>query len=155
MGDISLSGYKSTEVTLVWSSGQDLHSLTNDETTDLSDAFDNDTNQYALCDVEVYLASAAFTGTDCAIELFIVPSVDGTNYATWFGNTTTPGAANSNYIVGKGRISVGTAAARVIFKDIPLYNGLQKFALRSRANVSLAASGNTVKYRPHQMKYVA
>ena len=155
MGTLSLSGYEASAVTVAWTSGQSLDSLTDDETTDLSDAFDNSSSNYALADVEINLASAAFTGDDCAIELYLVPSVDGTNYSTWMGNTTSPGNANSNYQVGSVTISAGTAAARLSFRDVPLYNGLQKFALRSRANVSLAATGNTLKYRPHQIMYTA
>lgn len=154
MADFTLSGYKVTPVTIAWTSGQDLDSLTDGETTDLSDAVDNSTNNYVFCDIELYLASAAFTGTDCQLEVYLVPSVDGTNYGIWDGNTATPGNANANYYVGAINIKAATAAFRGSLARVPLYNGLQKFAFLSRANVTLAASGNTAKYRPHQLKTV-
>ena len=79
MVDIKLSGYKVAAQSIAWTSGQDLDSLTDNETTDLSDEIDNGTDLYALCDVELYLASAAFTGVDCEVDVYLVPSVDGTN----------------------------------------------------------------------------
>lgn len=152
MPDIKLSGYKAAAQSIAWASGQDLDSLTDNEATDLSDAIDNGTNLYALCDLELYLASAAFTGGDCSIEVYLVPSVDGTNYQTWDGNTVTPGQGNQNYRVGTILVKATTAAFRGSLNDIPLYNGEQKFAFRNKANITLASSGNTAKYRPHQLQ---
>lgn len=152
MADIKLSGYKAAATSIAWTTGQALDSLTDNETTDASDAIDNGTNLYALCDVELVLASAAFTGTDCRVEVFLLPSVDGTNYVDWDGNTATPGNTIYNYRVGSIAVTAATAAFRGSLRDVKLYNGLQKFAFRSRANVTLAASGNTAKYRPHQLQ---
>jgi len=152
MVDIKLSGYKVAAQSIAWTSGQDLDSLTDNETTDLSDEIDNGTDLYALCDVELYLASAAFTGVDCEVDVYLVPSVDGTNYGTWDGNTTSPGNTNARYKVGVIPIKATTAACRGILPRVPLYNGLQKFAFRSRANITLASSANTAKYRPHQLQ---
>jgi len=38
--------------------------------------------------------------------------------------------------------------------DVPLPDGKYKWAVRSRANVSLAASGNTLYWRPHSIQSV-
>lgn len=152
MPDIKLSGYKVAAQSIAWTSGQALASLADNEATDLSDEIDNSTDLYALCDLELNLASATFTGADCSIEVFLIPSVDGTNYQTWDGNTITPGNGNENYRVGTIQVKASTAAFRGSLNDIPLYNGKQKFAFRSRANITLAASGNTAKYRPHQLQ---
>ena len=151
MADTTLSGYKVAAVTVSWASGQDLHSLTDGETTDLSDAIDNSTNLYALADVEVYIPSAAFTGSDAALEVYLVPSVDGTNYMSWSGNTTTPEQFNLNYRERVLALRSSTGVVRVEAKDVPLYNGLQKFGFKSEANVTLPSTGITVKYRPHQL----
>jgi len=149
MPDFTLSGYKSAAVTIPWASGQSLAGLTDGETTDLSDAIDNSTTLYMFCDVEIALASASFTGS-AAIEVYLVPSVDGTNYMDFDGNTTTPGDVNNGYRVGIIPLRGTVGAARGSLARVPFYNGLQKFAFRSQANVTLAGSGNTAKYRPHQ-----
>lgn len=144
-----LSGYLAAATSIAWSSGQALDSLTDNEFTDLSDAIDNSTNKYALADLEIVLASAAFSGTDSAIEVYLVPSVDGTNYGQWTGNGTSDEQENSGYYVGSVTTTGTTAAQRMTLRDILLPNGLYKFAFRNRGNVTLAGSGNTAKWRPH------
>lgn len=149
MANITLSGYLAAAVTIAFSGTQQVNSLTNDEWTDLSDAIDNSTNKYALADFELVLGSAAFTGTDSALALYIVPSVDGTNYGDWTGNVTTAQQHHQPYYAGSFTTSGATAAQRLTLRDVPLPNGLFKVGIRNLSNVSLAASGNTLKYRPH------
>jgi hypothetical protein len=151
MATTTLSGYLATAQSVVWTSGQSLDSLTDNEWTDLSDAIDNSSNLYILADVELVLGSAAFTGTDSTIELYVVRSVDGTNYADWTGNVTTDEQENQQYYVGSFTTSGATAAQRLTLNDILLPNGLFKFGLRNRGNVTLASSGNTLKWRPHSV----
>jgi hypothetical protein len=144
-----LTGYLATATSVAWTSGQTLDSALDNEWTDLSDAIDNSTNKYPFVDIEIVLASAAFTGTDSAIEVYLVPSVDGTNYGDWTGNVTTDEQENNGYFVGSKLTSGATAAQRLTLRDIPLPNGLYKYGLRNRGNVTLGSSGNTVKWRPH------
>lgn len=150
MGDTTLSGYKASATSVAWTSGQSLDSLADNEWTDLSDAIDNSTNKYVMADLEIVLGSAAFTGNDSVIEIYLVPSVDGTNYGDWDGNVTTEERENENYRVGAVSTSGATEAQRMCKRGIALPNGLFKFGFRSRAGVTLASSGNTVKYRPWQ-----
>ena len=152
MGDINLSGYKAAAATVTWASGQTLDSAVDNEWTDLSDEIDNSSNLYAFVDLEIVLASAAFTGTDSVIELYLVASVDGTNYPDWTGNVTSEEQENAQYHVGTVTTSGATAAQRMALRDVSLPNGKYKWGLRSRANVTLAASGNTLKWRPHQIQ---
>lgn len=154
MADFKLSGYKVTEISITWASGQSLNSLSDNETTLLSDEVDNSTNLYALADLHLSLASAAFTGTDAKINVYLVPSVDGTNYPTWDGNTTVPGNTNKDYYVGNISVKATTAACRGILRNVGLPNGKYKWAFRSEANVALASTGNTVAFRPHQTQSV-
>ena len=149
MGNLTLSGYLAAAISVAFSGTQTLASLANDEWCDLSDAIDNGTNKYALADFELVLGSAAFTGTDSTIALYLVPSVDGTNYGDWTGNVTTAQQQNQPYYVGSFTTSGTTAAQRLTLRDIPLPNGLFKLAVRNLSNVAFAASGNTLKYRPH------
>jgi len=144
-----LTGYLVAAQTVAWTSGQSLNSLTNDEWTDLSDEIDNSTNKYPFADIEIVLASAAFTGADSIIEIYIVPSVDGTNYPNWTGNVTTDEQENMQYFVNSVTTSGATAAQRIVVRDVLVPQGKYKYGFRSKANVSLAASGNTAKWRPH------
>lgn len=151
MADLTRSGYLASAATVVWTSGQALDSLTDNEYTDLSDEIDNSTNKYMFADLELVLGSAAFTGADSGIELYLIPSVDGTNYPTWTGNGTTDEQENVGYFVGFMTLTGTTAAQRSVLRDVELPNGKYKFACRNRGNVTLAGSGNTLKWRPHSV----
>lgn len=150
MADSTLSGYKVAAQSIAWASGQTLDSLTDNEWTDLSDAIDNSIDKRMLADVELVLGSAAFNGTDSDIDLYLIPSVDGTNYPNWTGNSTVIAKSNHSYFVGRFVTTGTTAAQRMIVRDVSLPNGLYKYAFRNKGNVTLAASGNTAKWRPHQ-----
>ena len=143
------SGYLVTPVTVSFSGTQTLDSLADNEWTNLSDEIDNTTNLYTLVDFEFVLGSAAFTGTDSALELYIVPTLDGTNYPDWTGNVTTDQQQNNQYYQ-RSIITTGTTAAqRIVISRVMIPPGKFKVGLRSRLNVTTAGSGNTVKYRPH------
>lgn len=152
MGDINLSGYKAAAAAVAWTSGQALASLTDDEYTDLTDAIDNSTNLYAFADLELVLGSAAYTGTDSNVAVYLLPSVDGTNYPDWTGNGTSDEQENEQYLVGVFRTSGATAAQRLVIRDVPLPNGLYKYGFRNQTGITLPASGNTCKWRPHQVQ---
>lgn len=153
MANVTLSGYLAAATAVTWvAATQKIDSLTDNEWTDLSDEIDNSTNKYLFADLDLVLGSAAFTGVDCGIEVYIVPTVDGTNYPDWSGNATTDAPEVSHYFVTFLPLKATTAAKRVVSSSqspVRLPNGKFKFGLRSRANVSLAASGNTLSFRPH------
>lgn len=145
------SGYLASAVAVVFSGTQQINSLTDNEWTDLSDEIDNSSNKYAFADLELVLGSAAFTGADALIEVYIVPTIDGSNYPDWTGNTTSDAPEQMHYLVAFLPLKASTAARRVATssqQDVSLPQGKFKFGLRSRANVTLASSGNTLSYRP-------
>lgn len=149
MANLTLSGYLATAQTISWASGTTFTSLTDNNHTSLSDEIDNSTNKYAFADIYIELGSAAFTGTDSGIEVYIVPSVDGTNYPTWTGNTTSDKQEHSTFFVGFVYTTGSTAAQKMVLPRVQLYNGKFKFAFRNRGNVTLASSANTAYWRPH------
>lgn len=151
MPTLTRSGYLASASSIAWTSGQSLNSLTDNEFTDLSDEVDNSTNKYMYADVEIVLASAAFTGTDSGIELYLIPSQDGTNYPTWTGNGTTDEQENVGFFVGFVPTTGTTAAQRMVLRDVALPNGKYKWGFRNRGNVSTAASGNSATWRPHSV----
>lgn len=151
MANLTLSGYLDTEAAIVWTSGQDLISLVDNEFTDLSGEVDNSTNKYVYADLRLVLASAAFTGGDSGLECYLIPSVDGTNYPTWTGNSTADEQENTAFFVGFIPFTGTTAAQAGILRDVNLPNGKYKWGFRNRGNVTLASSGNTVYWRPHSV----
>ena len=148
------TGYQASATTIAWTSGQDLDSLTDNEWTDLSDEVDNSTNKYTQVDVRVALGSAAFTGTDSLLEVYLVPSVDGTNYPGWTGNVTTDEQQNNEFFVGAVTTTGTTATQELVLRNVTVPPGVYKWGFRSRAGVTLAASGNTPQWRPHSFEDV-
>lgn len=148
MTTLKLSGYLTTEAAIAFSGTQQLNSLTNDEYTDLSDEIDNSTNKYFSVDLRIVLASAAFTGTDSGLEIYLVPSIDGTNYPTWTGNGTSDEQENSPFFVAFVPTTGTTVAQAMAYQGIELPQGKYKWGVRNRGNVSLAGSGNTIYWRP-------
>lgn len=146
-----LSGYLASAAAITWASGQSLTSLTDNEYTDLSDEIDNSTTKYAYADLYIELGSAAFTGTDSGLEIYLIPSVDGTNYPTWTGNGTTDEQENNPYFVGFVPTTATTAAQKMVLRGVELPNGKYKWAFRNRGNVTLASSANTVYWRPYSL----
>lgn len=151
MANLTRSGYLASATSVVWTSGQSLDSLTDNEFTDLSDEIDNSTDKHMFADFELVLASAAFTGTDSGVELYLVPSVDGTNYPTWTGNGTSDEQENHAFFIGFIATTGTTAAQRGVLMDVELPSGKFKISGRNRGNVTTAGSGNTLKYRPHSV----
>jgi len=154
MADLKLSGYFAAAASVSFSGTQTINSLTDNEYTDLSDEIDNSTNKYVFVDLELVLGSAAFTGTDSGIEVYIVPSIDGTNYPTWTGNGTSDEQENNPYYVGFIPTTGTTAAQRGVLMRVRLPNGKYKYGIRNRGNVTLASSGNTLSWRPHSFSSV-
>lgn len=146
--NITLSGYLAAAISVAFSGTQQIHSLTDNEWTDLSDEIDNSTNKYAFADLYLELGSAAFTGTDSGIEVYIVPCIDGTNYPTWTGNVTTDETENAFFFVGFMPTSASTAAQKMVLREVDLPSGKFKIGIRNRGNVTLAASANALYYRP-------
>lgn len=153
MANMTLSGYLASATAVAWTAAtQKIDSLTDNEWTDLSDEVDNSTNKYRLADLDLILGSAAFTGTDSGIEVYIIPTVDGTTYPTWSGNATTDAPEQAHYYAAFLPLKATTAAQRSVSPaagPVALPNGKFKFGIRSRANVTLAGSGNTLYFRPH------
>lgn len=152
MPNITLSGYLAAAQTVTFSGTQTLNSLLDNEWTNWSDEIDNSTNKYPLADLEIVLGSAAFTGADAGIEIYIIPTVDGTNYPDWTGDSTADQSGQVQYFVSFLPVTPTTSAKRVAswpMLPVQLPNGKFRFGVRNRANVTLASSGNTLSWRPH------
>lgn len=147
-GDIKWSGYKATAATTLTT---ELNSLANGSTTALSAEIDNTTNLYKYMDLELYVASAAFTGTSY-VSLYVVPTLDGTNYPDWDAGAS-PGLGNNNYWVGDLFLKAATGAERHVLRGVLVPTGKFKTAAKNAGGVAMASSGNTVSYRMYNDYY--
>lgn len=144
----TVKNYQETIQSVAFNGTQGLNSLTNNEWVNASDAIDNSAG-YPFMDLELVLGSAAFgTGSNSHLEVYVIPQVDGSNYADYgSGNTTSDAPENQPLFVGTFKTSEATEAQRLALLNVPIPDGNFKIGLRSRATVTLASSGNTLKYR--------
>jgi len=150
MVDSVLSGYKSAAIAVVFAGTQQIDSLLDNEWTNLSNEIDNSVLKNVMMDLELVLGTAVFLGTDSLIEIYAVPSIDDTNYPDWVGNVTTDEQENNEHFVASMPTSGASGVQRLAKRSVLMPVGRFKFGIRSRANVTLAATGNTLKYRPWQ-----
>ena len=122
----------------------ELNSLADGSYSAASSAYDNETNLYLYADVEIVLASLTPT-SGAFIALYLVKSLDGTNFADG-GGATAPAAAD---LVAQVDLSTSTGAKRRVVANIPIPPLQFKWILLNEANVALASSGNTLKVRYH------
>ena len=148
MTDVRKTAYLAESQTAL---STDLNGDTNDTWSALSSEYDNSTTGYMFMDIEVYLAAptTAWSGADSAYEVYVVPSVDGTNYPDYVESGTGDEQENNQYFVGSVTTQgAGTVACRQVIRGVEVPNGKFKIGGRNRTNQTLAATGNTVKWRP-------
>jgi hypothetical protein len=118
----------------------ELNALANGGFTVVGPAFDNSVNLDEWMGVEVNLASLTPTA-GAYVQIFIVISMDGTNYED-APSSTNPG---SMQLVATISVSTGAGTKRVSTKDLfRIPPGKFKFVLKNQTGVALAATGNTV-----------
>lgn len=145
---LKLTGYLTTEAAIVFAGTQQLDSLADNEWTNLSNEIDNSTNKYPYTDLRIDLASLNPTGSDAGLEIYLVPTVDGTTYPDWVGNVTTDEPENQMFYVGFVPLATGSAVKDGVLMNVALPNGKYKWGVRNRANVSLASDAGDIYWRP-------
>ena len=126
----------------------ELGALADDTWSALSAEFDNSTNGYMFMDIEVYLESITPTGADAAVELYIVPSLDGTTYPNYTATGNADEQENNQYFVGSVTLSLDGEAQRNTIRGVEVPTGKWKLGCRNRANVAFDSAGGTIKWRP-------
>lgn len=133
--------------------------LNSDVTAQLtvSAAIDNDAGLDLYCDIEVLhgtYGSSVTAGTKVA-DIYLLPTVDGTNYPTNDADSTTL-YPEAKYIVGScvKMSATGTGGMRSIITGVPLPARDFKIAHLNTTGVTLAASGNTVIIRVYKAQSV-
>lgn len=126
-----------------------LNSLANN-TRAISNAFGSETGDADLYgDFELVATWGAAPNVDTFVDLYLVRSIgDGTNYEN--GDASVRPAANAH--VGSFQVRNVTTAQRMIVRDVPLPPGLWKAVVWNNAGQTMAASGNTLTMRPHNLQ---
>lgn len=107
------------------------------------------TPAYLYGDFELVWTHGSAPTVDMLIDLFLVRSADGTNYEDGSASVI-PGA---NTYVGSFQERAVTTAQRRVLRDVRLPPGLWKAIIFNNATgQALAASGNTLKVRPHNLR---
>lgn len=136
-GAISLTSYMTTN----------LNSLA-DETTNIGGTvLDNTSSEHTNFVAELYLGSVDLSAeTNPAVELYLVPSGDGTNYADDGTDASTTDYPAVSYLAGVFAIQATSAVHRaVIVMQDYLLNLKYTPVLINKTGVAFAASGNTLK----------
>jgi hypothetical protein len=106
-----------------------------------------DADLYA--DFELVVTFAVAPTVDSEVRLYLIRSADGTNYEDGDSTLRPPAGAS----VGGFQVRAVTTAQRMIVRDVQLPPGLWK-PLLVNTNQAWAASGNTLKLRPHNLQNV-
>lgn len=148
-GNILLKGYTASAADALTT---ELNSLADGNCTALGSEIANGTNLDIFIDFEINLASVTISSTSAYLTVYLVPSLNGTDYPDW--GSSAYANYNAQYAVGNIAVkNVSSAAARAQLTGIPLPPGDWKPAVRNMTGATLAASGNTLKYRTYAGSY--
>ncbi len=92
--------------------------------------------------LNVDFVSAPTAGT--SVDLYLVPSVDGTNYAD-------AAVAQAPYYVGSFPMSAVTPAQIAVIRQVPLGPGKFKPAVVNGSGQAFPATGTTVQFRSYHL----
>lgn len=124
-----------------------LDGLTSGSSSAASAAIDNSATHALYHDLELAVTFGVAPADNAVVEVYLLPSVDDTNYADG-SNTVLP---RGNLLAGVFFVRNVTTAQRLALRNVEVPPGSFKYLIRNTAGQSMAASGNTLKYRPHEL----
>jgi hypothetical protein len=104
---------------------------------------DNSTALDLFADFELVCTYGVAPAAGAIVELYLLPSVDGTNYP----DASTAIVPQASLYVGGFALRAVTTAQRMVLRAIPLPSGLFKVLVQNTAGQAMAATGNTLKMR--------
>lgn len=150
MPDIKQQGYAASATTCLTT---ELNSLATGSACSASSAQGADAGDAELLlDFELLTGGSITPGTNPRADLYLIQSVDGTNY-----EDATTGASESlppDAYVGSFVPTSGAGTKRMVLRNRTAPVGLWKAIVQNELGVSLAASGNTLKWRAHSYQSV-
>lgn len=113
------------------------------QATGTNAAYDNSANLAFWADFEIAITFGVAPAADAAIELYLVPAFDGTNY-----ETTVDGASpvvDLNSLIGVFDCMAVTTAQRRLIRSVPLPITPFKLYLLNRSGQAFPATGTVVR----------
>ncbi len=146
MATIGRKAYSQALTTIL---STELNSLANGSNSAASTAVDNSSNLDLYADflLTVTFGTAPSAGTTC--DLYVMPSLDGTTYADG-GSSVIPA---KNLYVGSFYVRNVTTAQVMALNNI-LIPQYFKLVIVNNTGQTMAASGNTLKYRTFSLQSV-
>jgi hypothetical protein len=127
----------------------ELNSLADDARA-ISGAIDNTSELDFWDDVELVVTYGTAPSTGGTVELYLVESVDGTNYGDGSSGVAPPATA----LVGVFPLRAVTSAQRIMVRGVMVPPLKFKYLVTNKAGQAMAASGNTLKRLPYKVQSV-
>ena len=108
-------------------------------------ALDNSTDRYFWDDLELVCTFAATPSANATLEVYLIPSIDGSNYTDGSDSVDPP----STSLVGIFPIRAVTSVQRLSIRGIQLPPGLFKYVVWNKTGVSSSGTSNTLKRRSY------
>lgn len=105
---------------------------------------------HLLADFELVATWGTAPTLDSLVDLYLVRSADGTNYEDGDASIRPPAGAYA----GSFQVRNVTTGQRMVIRDVPLPPGLWKAVVWNNVGQAMAASGNTLKIRAHNLQNV-
>lgn len=130
----------------------ELNSLANNAISNASATIiDNTTNLDLFADFEANVTFALAPTAGTSLDLYLVPSIDGTNYEDG-GQTASNVQPSTAYYAGSFIVRAVTTAQKIAIQGVRLGpNKFEAVLVNNTTGQALAASGNTVGYRTYSM----
>lgn len=114
-----------------------------------SAAIDNSAALDLYDDLELVVSLAATPVVNTLVEVYIIPSIDGTNYA----DASSTVAPSPNLYVGGFPVRAVTTAQRIMIRGIPIPPGSFKYQVRNGTAVAFTATAAPVlRRRPYLLQ---
>lgn len=122
----------------------DLNSVANNGTNAAATAVDNSANADMFMDLELLLAITTARSANATVEVYMTFALDGTNYTDLVQSIMDP--------IAIVPLDAATTARRLpVIHNLPIQPVLMKFWITNKIGVAFAASGNTLRYRTHNI----
>ena len=129
----------------------ELNSLANNQNAITSAGVDPTSDRHLFGDLELAVTFGSSPTEDTTVEVYFLPTVDGTNYPN--GATGTGITPKSSLLVAVFALHNQTAQ-RHVMRYVGVPNSAYKVLLRNKSGVSFPASGSTVKLLPYSTRGV-
>ncbi len=124
----------------------DLNALASLTTNVGAVVIDNTTNRYLYAEFELVLASVDLSAqVNPAVEIYLVPSYDGTNYADTGTDASTTILPPAQYLVAVMGVAITNAAHRAVSPHILIDPIKYTPVVINKTGIALAATLNTLK----------